>query len=55
VSVSEGTFRTVYVTKLGNYIAVLHCWQKKSQATADVNKQIIVDRYKAAKIEIENE
>lgn len=47
---SDGNiFRTACVTKFGNFIAVLHCWQKKTQTTAQSDKDVIVARYREAK------
>jgi len=48
ISVDTNIYRTAYVTKFADVVAVLHCWQKKTQATAtaDINK--IVERYKSA-------
>lgn len=45
----DGTYRVAYVTKLGEQITVLHCWQKTTESTADADKSIIVSRYKDAK------
>jgi len=49
ISGGSDIFRTAYVAKFANAIAVLHCWQKKSQSTSDSDKALIVKRYKAAK------
>lgn len=38
-------FRVAYVAKFGNDVVVLHCWQKKSEQTADSDKKTIVKRY----------
>ena len=43
------TFRVAYVTKFSRYVTVLHCWQKTTQATAPIDKKVIVSRYKTAK------
>ncbi len=45
----DATFRIAYVTKFGGYVAVLHCWQKTTQATATADKELIVSRFKSAK------
>lgn len=49
VSEDGNIFRTAYVAKFGNTVAVLHCWQKKTQATSDKDKELIVKRFKSAK------
>jgi phage-related protein len=46
---SKTTYRVAYVTKFNSYVTVLHCWQKTTQATSKVDKDIIVERYKLAK------
>jgi len=46
------TFRAVYTAKLGDYVYVLHCFQKKSSsgiAMPKPNRDIIKDRLKKAK------
>jgi phage-related protein len=43
-----GVFRTAYVAKFADTVAVLHCWQKKTQKTSESDKALIVQRYKAA-------
>jgi len=57
IRLSEDTaiFRVAYVRKSGNYVTVLHCWQKTSQATAKVDEDIIVRRYRDARDGIKNE
>ncbi len=47
ISVSSNIYRTAYVTKFGDIVTVLHCWQKKSQTTTQADKRLIVDRYKS--------
>ena len=49
VSTDGDAYRTAYVAKFGGTIAVLHCWQKKSQKTARPDLQTIAERYRAAK------
>jgi len=44
------TFRVAYVTKFKGTVAVLHCWQKTSQATDKRDKEIVVKRSKLAKV-----
>jgi len=39
-------YRAAYVTKIGDDIVILHCWQKKTQATSESDKKIIVKRYR---------
>ena len=48
-------FRVAYVRRFRDYVTVLHCWQKTSQATAKVDKDIIVTRYRDARDGIKNE
>ena len=43
----QGTFRVIYVSKLRNVVYVLHCFQKKSQATAQADINVAVSRYKS--------
>ncbi|MDB3935126.1 type II toxin-antitoxin system RelE/ParE family toxin [Granulosicoccus sp.] len=42
-------FRVAFVAKFGNDVVVLHCWQKKTQQIADIDKKIIVKRYREYK------
>jgi phage-related protein len=49
LSTDGDIFRTAYVTKFGDCIAVLHCWQKKTQTIAQSDKELIVARYREAK------
>jgi len=39
-------YRVAYLAKIDDHIAILHCWQKKTQATAESDKKIIVRRYR---------
>jgi len=50
IRISEGNniFCTAYVAKFAETVAVLHCWQKKTQKTSESDKAIIVQRYKSA-------
>ncbi len=45
----SATFRVAYVTKFKDTVAVLHCWQKTTQATEKRDKEVTVNRYKSAK------
>ena len=49
VEIDTNIYRSAYVTKFGDNIAVLHCWSKKTMKLSDLDKKLIVDRYKAAK------
>lgn len=49
LSVEHNIYRTAYVAKFEEYVVVLHCWQKKTQAISDSDKAIIVKRYREAK------
>ena len=44
---SSGIFRVMYVAKFEEAIYVLHCFQKKSQATSNRDKIIADARYRA--------
>jgi len=41
-----GTFRVVYVAKLADAVYVLHCFQKKTQQTAQRDIELAQKRYK---------
>lgn len=43
---SDGAFRILYVAKFEEAVYVLHCFQKKSQATAKRDKEIAKTRYR---------
>jgi len=47
LSIDSNIYRTAYVTKFGNVVAVLHCWQKKTHATAQSDRDLIVKRYRS--------
>lgn len=49
VSIDKNIFRTAYVAKFASKVAVLHCWQKKTQATSKTDLEIIAARYRSAK------
>ena len=49
IEIDTNIYRSAYVTKFGDSIAVLHCWSKKTQKLSESDKKIIVDRYKSAK------
>ena len=44
---ASGIFRVMYVAKFEEAIYVLHCLQKKTQATGKQDKAIAVARYRA--------
>ena len=50
VEVDTNIFRSAYVTSFGDKIVVLHCWNKKTEKTAESDKKIIENRYKTAKV-----
>jgi len=50
VKIDTNIYRSAYVTKFGDSIVVLHCWNKKSEKTAELDKNLIVERYKSAKV-----
>lgn len=50
---SAGAFRIVYVARLRDSVFVLHCFQKKSQATAKPDIELATKRYRDLLKEIE--
>ena len=44
---SSGVFRVMYVAKFEEAVYVLHCFQKKTQATSKQDKDIAEVRYRA--------
>jgi phage-related protein len=44
---ASGAFRVMYVTKFEEAVYVLHCFQKKTQATSRHDKDIAETRYRA--------
>ena len=42
----RGIFRVMYVTKFGDAIFVLHCFQKKTQKTSVADIETATRRYK---------
>lgn len=42
----RGIFRVLYVTKFGDTIYVLHCFQKKTQKTSGGDVELAARRYK---------
>ena len=47
VTDSSGTFRVMYVAKFEEAIYVLHCFQKKTEATTKHDRDIAEARYRA--------
>lgn len=47
VTDSSGIFRVMYVAKFEEAVYVLHCFQKKTEATAKHDKDIAEARYRA--------
>ncbi len=43
----NGAFRVMYVAKFDEALYVLHCFQKKTQATSQKDKRIAEARYRA--------
>lgn len=43
----SGAYRVMYVAKFAEAIYVLHCFQKKTQATSKQDKEITRTRYRA--------
>ncbi len=44
---ASGIYRVIYVAKFDEAIYVLHCFQKKTQATSKHDKAIAAVRYRA--------
>jgi len=44
---ASGAYRVIYVAKFEEAIYVLHCFQKKTQATSKLDKAIAQARYRA--------
>jgi phage-related protein len=47
ISDASGIFRVMYVAKFEEAVYVLHCFQKKTQATSKRDKDIAAARYRA--------
>ena len=47
ISDAKGIFRVMYVAKFDEAVYVLHCFQKKTQATSKQDKDIAAMRYRA--------
>ena len=45
---ASGAYRVMYIAKFEEAMYVLHCFQKKTQATSDQDKNIAEARYRAA-------
>lgn len=43
----DGIFRVMYVAKFAEVVYVLHCFQKKTQATSKQHKDVAAARYRA--------
>ena len=47
IGAAKGIFRVMYVAKFEEAVYVLHCFQKKTQATSKQDKDIAAARYRA--------
>jgi phage-related protein len=47
ISDAKGVFRVMYVAKFEEAVYVLHCFQKRTQATSKLDKDIAATRYRA--------
>jgi phage-related protein len=47
---AKGIFRVMYVAKFEEAVYVLHCFQKKTQATSKQDRDIAAARYRAVSI-----
>jgi phage-related protein len=43
---AAGIFRVIYIAKLADAVYVLHCFQKKTAKTSDMDKDLATKRYK---------
>lgn len=43
---SSGAYRVIYVAKFASTIHVLHCFQKKTQATPKADLDLAIKRYR---------
>jgi phage-related protein len=43
---ASGAFRVIYVAKFADTVYVLHCFQKKTQATSKVDLDLAAKRYR---------
>jgi len=43
---AAGIFRVIYIAKLADAVYVLHCFQKKTNKTSDMDKDLATKRYK---------
>ena len=44
---ASGAYRVMYIAKFEEAVYVLHCFQKKTKATSDQDKNIAEARYRA--------
>jgi phage-related protein len=51
-STNSDIYRVAYVTKIADSIVILHSWQKKTEATAKSDINLIIDRYRSAMKEL---
>lgn len=54
IRAQDGAFRVIYVAKLGSSIYVLHCFQKKSQQTAETDLDLAAKRFRQLVARIEH-
>ena len=47
ISDTKGMFRVMYVAKFEEAVYVLHCFQKKMQATSKLDRDVAAARYRA--------
>lgn len=52
---SSGAFRVIYIAKFENYVYVLHCFQKKTQKTAQKDLDLAKDRLRELRKELRDE
>jgi phage-related protein len=50
---ASGAFRVLYVAKFAETVYVLHCFQKKTQATSKIDLDLAAKRYRDLELELD--
>jgi len=50
---ASGAFRVLYVAKFAETVYVLHCFQKKTQATSKTDLDLAAKRYRELVVELD--
>lgn len=53
VKIQSGAYRVMYVTKIKDSIAVLHCFEKKSQRTRKQDIELAAERLRLLKLNLQ--